>query len=91
MNDQSFFDSLTNARRWDVTLGVGGGYVPRYEGSDRYEMAILPYFDFSFDKRLIFFNMKGIGVTPLQGRDYHVGASLGYDLGDVIHTKQTIK
>jgi outer membrane scaffolding protein for murein synthesis (MipA/OmpV family) len=78
---ETFFGKLSNTSKWNATLGIGTGFAPKYEGSDRFDFLVLPVIDLSYDNRFLYANTQGLGVSPLRGRDYHVSFGLGYDMG----------
>lgn len=72
----------TETKNWNATLGGGIGYVPVYEGADDYKVMAVPVIHLDYRDGLFFANgHNGIGSYPLQGKNYKVGASVGYAMG----------
>lgn len=73
--------NIAYADKWQVTLGAGGGYAPKYEGSDKMEFVALPVIDVEWNQ-LIFLNPgDGLGVHLYRDESFAVDASIGYDMG----------
>lgn len=66
---------------WRVTLGAGGLYRPRYEGSSIYRPMVGPTIDLLYADRLFLSTGEGIGVNLLRGKGYRAGVAVSYDLG----------
>ncbi len=67
---------------WEYTLGAGAGYAPAYEGSDKYKALPVPVVSVDYKDGLFFANTgDGIGSYPLQGKNYKLGAAIGYSIG----------
>jgi MipA family protein len=67
---------------WNFEAGAVAMYGPAYEGSDKYEVEALPNISVDYEDGLFFANpFDGIGSYPIQGEDYKLGASLGYEFG----------
>lgn len=67
---------------WTFSLGGGAMYGTAYTGSDKYVVTPLPDVSVEYRDGLFFANMfDGIGSYPLQGENYKVGASIGWDFG----------
>ncbi len=74
-------ERLSKASSWSVTVGGGGAVAPRYEGSDRLEFLAQPIFHVSFDQDMFFLGTRGIGITPLRGKNYNIALGFAYDFG----------
>ena len=61
-------------------VGVQGFYVPRYSGSDSYEMVPFPLIDVSWRDTVFLNSLRGLGAQ-YQFRQFHVGAMVNYDWG----------
>lgn len=69
-------------KNWNFELGGGVMYGPKYDGSDNYEVKVLPAASIEYKNGLIFASIwDGIGSNFLQGENYKVGASIGYNFG----------
>lgn len=67
---------------WKFTVGAGAGYAPEYEGSDEFDAFVIPVVSATYKEGLFFANVRdGVGSYPIQGDDYKLGASIGYDMG----------
>ena len=69
---------------WNIELSGGLMYMygPKYDGSDNYESEVFPAVSMEYKNGLIFVGiMDGIGSNFLQGENYKVGASIGYNFG----------
>lgn len=74
-------ERVSKSQNWSLTVGGGAALAPRYEGSNLYELSAQPIFNVSFDKNLFFMGMRGIGITPLRGKNYSIAMGFGYDFG----------
>lgn len=61
---------------WDITIGAGPGYHPRYEGSQDYRPTVLPYLDISWRDRLFLSTDDGLGANVLRYEGLTVGPYL---------------
>lgn len=67
---------------WQIDIGGGVMVTPEYEGSDEYEVMPVPDVSIDYKDGLFFANIRdGIGSYPIQGKNYKVGASLGFAMG----------
>ncbi|WP_319531812.1 MipA/OmpV family protein [uncultured Cohaesibacter sp.] len=67
---------------WNIAVGAGVMYAPKYEGSDNFGAIPIPDISVEYKDGLFFANaFDGIGSYFLQGEQYKVGASIGFDLG----------
>ena len=68
---------------WNIELSGGLMYMygPKYDGSDNYESKVFPALSMEYKNGLVFAGMDGIGSNFLQGENYKVGASVGYNFG----------
>lgn len=66
---------------WEVRLGVGSTFEPRYDGSDRYHMLAGPSLDIRYKDLLFGSTGEGFGVNVLQGPNWRVSVAGVYDLG----------
>ncbi|MFP6561069.1 MipA/OmpV family protein [Paraburkholderia sp. B3] len=70
---------------WEVRLGIGSTFEPRYDGSDRYHMLAGPSIDIRYKDLLFASTGEGIGVNVLQGPNWRVSVAAVYDLGRRAH------
>lgn len=66
---------------FDVVLGLGGGVVPRYEGSDRVRVWPLPVIDVTWRDRLFLHTRNGLGFYAINRENFKLGVGLGYQIG----------
>lgn len=66
---------------FDVVLGLGGGVVPRYEGSDRVRVWPLPVIDVTWRDRLFLSTRNGLGFYAINRESFQLGAGVGYQIG----------
>lgn len=66
---------------WTFITGLGTGFAPAYEGSDKTKISVLPIINAEYKDGLFFIGKKGIGITPLKFEDGSVDLALGYDIG----------
>lgn len=64
---------------WDVTLGVGGAFLPTFEGSDRYHVQPAPLVSITYND-MITLNNSGLSAYWHTG-DLRIGAGLTYNAG----------
>lgn len=70
-----------NPPHWDILLGGGGEFLPRFEGSGNYYFEPGPTIDIRYRDLAFFSTGEGLGINLLRGRDYRAGLALVYDLG----------
>ena len=66
---------------WQVRLGAGLTFEPRYDGSDRYHILAGPSIDVRYRDLAFASTGEGIGVNVLQGPNWRASISAVYDLG----------
>ncbi len=66
---------------WQVRLGVGATFEPRYPGADQYHTLVGPSFDVRYKDLAFFSTGEGLGVNVLQGTNWRASISAVYDLG----------
>jgi outer membrane scaffolding protein for murein synthesis (MipA/OmpV family) len=71
----------TDRPDWEVRLGVGSTFEPRYDGSDRYHMLAGPSLDIRYKDLLFGSTGEGFGVNVVQGPNWRVSVAGVYDLG----------
>lgn len=71
----------TQASNWDVKLGGGILYAPKYEGSDKYELKALPFGEIVWKDALFLSPMDGLGVNLVSQGGFKGGIAVGYDMG----------
>lgn len=67
--------------KWDLTVGGGVGFQPKYEGSDEYEAVPLPMFRLEWNDLLFLSPGEGLGAKLEVYEGLEVSASVGYDGG----------
>lgn len=65
---------------WDVIVGVGASYKPKYEGSDKFEISPIPFVSATFFDRLTI-DPSGADLTAYQHGPLKFDVNLGYDSG----------
>ncbi len=78
--NQSVFDKLIDRDRWEFTVGAGGDFGPKYEGSDKIEFSPGFLIEAAWDDT-IFLGPDGIGANLYEGGDFSVSGSLSYGGG----------
>lgn len=72
---------FTELENWDVKLGGGVAYAPKFEGSKDHKVSAMPYLDITW-KDTIFLNpVDGLGVNIFKHEGFTFGGSVGYDGG----------
>ncbi|WP_419903553.1 MipA/OmpV family protein [Kiloniella sp.] len=67
---------------WDFSLGAGVGIGPDYEGSDDYDIGILPVLEASWRDDTFFISSEaGIGATLLRSEHFSAGVAFNYGGG----------
>lgn len=64
-----------------LLVGVGGGFFPKYAGSNVYDATALPYFLFTYRRIFTIDPIRGITVSIPITRKLIVGPSLNYNFG----------
>ncbi|WP_061169702.1 MipA/OmpV family protein [Caballeronia hypogeia] len=70
-----------NRADWEVRIGVGTAFRPRYDGSDRYHALVGPSLDIRYKDLAFWSTGEGIGMNVLQGENWRVSVAGVYDLG----------
>ena len=66
---------------WQVRVGTGSSFEPRYDGSDRYRMLVGPSLDVRYRDQAFVSTGEGVGVNVIQGPNWRASISAAYDLG----------
>jgi outer membrane scaffolding protein for murein synthesis (MipA/OmpV family) len=66
---------------WEVRVGTGAAFEPRYDGSDRYHTLVGPSLDIRYRDLAFLSTGEGFGVNVLQGPNWRASISAVYDLG----------
>lgn len=66
--------------KWNVVVGGGGMYAPKFEGSDEFEVQPFPMFSATFGERVTV-DPRGISVNIYNYQSFSFSAKVGYDLG----------
>ncbi|MGL5968193.1 MAG: MipA/OmpV family protein [Kluyvera sp.] len=73
-----------------LTIGAGADYAPEYIGSDKYDLDVMPYFEWTYGD--LFINSeKGVGFTHQFDNGAYVGQSVGYSLGRVDNSNSWLR
>ncbi|AOK56252.1 structural protein MipA [Burkholderia stagnalis] len=70
-----------NPPTWQVSVGAGMAFLPRYAGSDRYRLLGGPNVDVRYRDLFFLSTGEGLGANVLRGPNWRVSLSVGYDLG----------
>lgn len=66
---------------WQITVGMGGGFLPAYEGSNALRLIPAPTIDIRY-RDIAFASLgEGVGVNLLRGGLYRAGVALTVDPG----------
>lgn len=65
---------------WDVVVGGGAIYQPKFEGSSEYEITPVPFFSAQFYDRITI-DVTGVAVKAYQQGPFQFDLKLGYDTG----------
>lgn len=74
------FEGLTDWEKYEISLGLGMDYAPKYEGSDESEIGVMPQLEIIWNDK-VYFSNGGLGVNLYQGNGFSLSTSLGYDGG----------
>jgi MipA family protein len=65
---------------WNVVVGVGAMYAPKFEGSDEFEVSPVPMISATFGDR-VSIDPGGLSVNVLDANGFKLSVSGGYDPG----------
>ena len=74
-----------NEADWQIRLGIGATFEPRYTGADVYHTLVGPSLDIRYKDLAFFSTGEGLGVNVFQGQNWRVSVSAVYDLGRRAH------
>jgi outer membrane scaffolding protein for murein synthesis (MipA/OmpV family) len=66
---------------WEVRLGTGAAFQPRYPGADQYHTLVGPSFDVRYKDLAFLSTGEGLGLNLVQGPNWRASISAVYDLG----------
>jgi outer membrane scaffolding protein for murein synthesis (MipA/OmpV family) len=66
---------------WQVRVGIGSTFEPRYTGADVYHTLVGPSLDIRYKDLAFFSTGEGLGVNVIQGQNWRASVALVYDLG----------
>lgn len=66
---------------WQISVGAAMTLQPRYPGADRYRVLGGPNVDIRYRDLFFLSTGEGLGANVLQGPNWRVSLSVGYDLG----------
>jgi outer membrane scaffolding protein for murein synthesis (MipA/OmpV family) len=66
---------------WSLSIGIGGGLAPDYEGSDDYKAIPLPLFDLRYEGLSLRTSRFGIEADIVPGEAFQAGPILRYNTG----------
>ena len=66
---------------WDIRIGAGARYAPKYEGSDEMKTRALPLIDIRWKDRVFLNPRDGLGVRVYDEGGLTVSAGVGYAFG----------
>lgn len=77
----SRFDAFKDRlNKWNVVIGAGGLYAPKFEGSDEFEIQPFPMFSATFGEHITV-DPRGISINVYNYQSFSFSAKAGYDLG----------
>lgn len=65
---------------WDITLGIGPGYAPRFEGAKRYHFTPIPYASVSYSG-FGSIGPEGLAANIVRSGGFRAGLAVGYGSG----------
>jgi outer membrane protein len=65
---------------WEVVIGAGVMYQPKYEGSSEMEISPVPFVSATLFDRLTI-DPSGVGLKAYERGPFELGVNVGYDLG----------
>ncbi|WP_181150099.1 MipA/OmpV family protein [Ensifer aridi] len=65
---------------WDVMVGAGAIYAPKFEGSDEFELVPIPMISATFGDRVTI-DPGGLAVDVLESNGFKLTVKGGYDMG----------
>jgi outer membrane scaffolding protein for murein synthesis (MipA/OmpV family) len=71
----------TSSSDWDITLGAGAAYRPRFESGKRYRAFAVPNVDITWRDTVFLSTEDGFGVNALQFGDFSAGPYLQWSDG----------
>ena len=66
-------DAKSSDRKWALSIGIGGGFAPDYEGSNEYGFGFGPNISASW-RDTVFFKGKSLGVNLVRRKSLKAGA-----------------
>ena len=77
----SRFDAFKDRlNKWNVVIGAGGIYAPKFEGSDEFEFQPFPMFSATFGEHVTV-DPRGISINVYNHQRFSFSAKVGYDPG----------
>lgn len=70
---------------WQIRVGIGATFEPRYTGADVYHTLVGPSLDIRYKDLAFFSTGEGLGVNVFQGQNWRVSIAAVYDLGRRAH------
>jgi outer membrane protein len=78
--NQERFNNEKPQKNWSLIVGAGAIYQPEYEGSDKFEIAPVPFVVFTYGEWLAI-DPTGITITALEHDGFALAAKVGYEGG----------
>lgn len=79
--DQGRFGSMRQKLSdWDVMIGVGAIYAPKFEGSKDFEIVPIPMISATFGDRVTI-DPGGVSIDVLKSNGFKISVTGGYDMG----------
>lgn len=77
----SRFDAFKDRlNKWNVVIGAGGLYAPKFEGSDEFEIQPFPMFSATIGEHITV-DPRGISINVYNYQSFNFSTKVGYDLG----------
>lgn len=73
-------DTWQRLHDWEVIIGAGAMYAPKFEGSDQFEILPLPMFMANFGDR-VSIDPFGLTVDVWEAHDFKLSVKGGYEMG----------
>lgn len=80
INPSRFDNVKDRLNKWNVVIGAGGIYAPKFEGSDEFEVQPFPMFSATFGE-YVTVDPRGISINVYRYQSFSFVAKVGYEAG----------
>ncbi|MET3649449.1 MipA/OmpV family protein [Phyllobacterium ifriqiyense] len=80
INPSRFEKVKDRLNKWNVVIGAGGIYAPKFEGSDEFEVQPFPMFSATFGEHVTV-DPRGISIDVYRYQNFNFTAKIGYEAG----------